>query len=253
MSARESILNRLRESLARPDLRFPPSNPAPLTLDERMAVTEAKGDIPQLAERFGSELEALHGSFEIVESPTEARLTLLNRLIAWMNQEQFGRKGAQLTTGQERMVLSWSPARLPVPGLADALADLQIELVAPATFDTVEARDAVRFIRYGITGVEAAFAATGSMMFRSGIETHRIAGLLPIRHIALIPTNRLYPTIEAWLATLRQEGRLVEEMRESANWSMVTGPSKSADIGGSLTLGVHGPKFVHAILFTDDA
>ncbi|MCB0161848.1 MAG: LUD domain-containing protein, partial [Caldilineaceae bacterium] len=86
----------------------------------------------------------------------------------------------------------------------------------------------------------------------AGPGRNRAASLLPIRHIALIPTSRLYPTMEAWLAELRADGRLVDTLRQSANWSMITGPSKSADIGGELTLGVHGPKFVHAILFDDN-
>jgi L-lactate dehydrogenase complex protein LldG len=67
----------------------------------------------------------------------------------------------------------------------------------------------------------------------------------------LIPLSKLYATAEAWIAQQRTAGTLIHYLRHSANVTLISGPSKSADIGGLLTLGVHGPKVVHAILFDD--
>lgn len=251
-STRADILTRVRTILSRPDLPFPPAVTPPLTAEERMTVTHAEGASRQLAARFGEELTKLYGSYEILDSAVEVRLALINRLAEWFAEEEVARKGPKPETyGQERMVLSWAPEMLPVDGLAEALADTGWQLVAPAALTTPEALDGVRFIRYGVTGVEAAFAATGSMLVVSGAGRSRAASLLPFRHIALIPFSRLYPTIEAWLATRRAAGELESLLRAHAGWNLITGPSKSADIEMNLTLGVHGPKFVHAILFDD--
>lgn len=252
MSTRAEILTRIRTILSRPDLSFPPAAPPLLTADERMTVTHAAGTPRQLAERFGQELTKLHGSYEILDSAVEARLALINRLAGWTAEEEAARKGPKPETyGQDRMVLSWAPERLPVDGLAEALADMGWKLAAPASLITPAALDAVRFIRFGLTGVEAAFAATGSLLVVAGVGQSRAASLLPFRHIALIPFSRLYPTIEAWLAERRAAGNLEVLLRARAGWNLITGPSKSADIEMNLTLGVHGPKFVHAILFDD--
>lgn len=252
MSARDEILDRLRSTLARPDLRFPADYVEPLTADDRMTVTSAQGDARALAQRFGQELETLHGTFDVVDSPAEARLALINRLLDWNNEEETARKGPRTEQPHSRRILSWDPAHLPVPGLEPALADMSLDLVAPADLSTETARDAVRLIRYGLTGVEAACASTGSMIFVAAPGRSRAASLLPFRHIALIPFSRLYPTLEDWLASLRQAGTLVQAVRNPANLTLVTGPSKSADIEMNLTLGVHGPKHVHAILFADE-
>lgn len=253
MSARDEILTRIRTILSRPDLAFPPVEAPPLAPEERMTVTHAEGDAAALAVRFGRELEKLYGSYEILASAVEVRLALINRLSEWAAAEDAARKGPKPETyGQERMVLSWDPAQLPIDGLAEALADMQWKLVAPDKLTGSEALETVRFIRFGVTGVEAAFASTGSMLVVSGAGTNRAASLLPFRHIALIPFSRLYPTMEAWLAERRAAGELTDLLRTRAGWNMITGPSKSADIEMILTLGVHGPKFVHAILFDDE-
>lgn len=251
MSSRDDILSSLRNTLARPDLRFPPVDASPVDLD-RMTVTEAAGDAYELAFRFGQELVALHGTYEIVESPAEARLTLLNQILEWIDKDAAAQKGAVIQTGQERSVLSWDPALLPVDGVAAALEDMNLALVTPESLQGEEEREAVRFIRYGVTGVDAAFASTATMLTVSGKGKSRVASLLPFYHIGLIPFSRLYPTVEAWLAAEREAGRLIDTLRNQANVTLITGPSKSADIEMNLTLGVHGPKYVHAILFDDE-
>ncbi|MFO7631213.1 MAG: LUD domain-containing protein [Caldilinea sp.] len=252
-ATRDEILIRIRTILSRPDLPFPPVETPPLTAEERMTVTHAEGTKQQLAVRFGQELEKLYGTYEILASAVEVRLALINRLTNWAAEEEAARKGPKPETyGQDRMVLSWAPDKLPIEGLAEALADMQWKLVAPTRLTTPEAFDGVRFIRFGVTGVDAAFAATGSILVMSGAGQSRAASLLPFRHIALIPFSRLYPTIEAWLAERRAAGELDDLLRTRAGWNMITGPSKSADIEMNLTLGVHGPKFVHAILFDDE-
>lgn len=250
-NAREEILSKLRATLSKPELRFPPTSPAPLTRETRMTVTRATGTLLDLAHRFGQELETLHGSYEVADTATEARLALINRLIAWMELEEKERKGAVIQTGQEKSVLAWEPDQLPIENLGPALEDVGLTLVAPHRLHDPAARDAVRHIRFGITGVSAAFAATGSMLMLTGPGTSRAASLLPYRHIALIPFSKLYPTMEHWLTEQREDNRLVDTYRSRANVTLITGPSKSADIEMALTLGVHGPKYVHAILFDD--
>jgi len=251
MNAREDILNVLRETLNQPELRFPSETAPPLTFMSRMTVTTANGDAVGLAHRFGSEMVALHGSYDVVDTPAEARLTILNRLVEWVDADAAAKKGAVIETGQERSVLSWDPDMLPIDGLPPALEDMDLQLVTPDSLETEEQRDAIRHIRYGVTGVDAAFASTGSMLLVSGDGKSRVASLMPFYHIALIPFSRLYPTIEAWMSEQREKGDLAGIMRDYANATLITGPSKSADIEMNLTLGVHGPKHVHAILFDD--
>lgn len=249
MTARDEILHKLSSTLARPDLRFPPGEVTPLTPATRMEVTQADGDKLALAQRFGAELTKLHGSYQIVESVAEARMALINQLVAWKTDEEQSRKGQQRATRQENSVLSWRPDSLPVNGVDDALKDMGFQLVIPRDLQRAESREAIRFIRFGITGVEAAFASTGSIVVSSGPTTNRVASLLPFRHLVLIPFASLYPTPESWLQTRREAGALIDWLRENANLTLISGPSKSADIEMNLTLGVHGPKFVHAILF----
>lgn len=247
---RDRILSRLRTTLAREELRFPPRDPEPLLPEARMSVTAAAGGAPELIALFRSRLAALHGTSEYTSTPAAARLALINRLMAWHDEENGAVKGARPVTGQEKMVLSWGADALPVEYLAESLADIGFTLVAPETLFTKEDRENVRHIRYGLTGVEAAFATTASILVASARDQARSASLLPHRHLALIPVTRLFATMEAWMAEFAM-GDLDRYVRAHANLTLISGPSSSGDIEMRLTLGVHGPRHLHVILFDD--
>jgi L-lactate dehydrogenase complex protein LldG len=89
------------------------------------------------------------------------------------------------------------------------------------------------------------------MVLVPGAGKSRVASLLPLHHIALVPGSKIYSNLESWLAALRDEGRIEDSFRNNSQLAFITGPSKSADIELNLTLGVHGPRDVHAIVFDD--
>ena len=251
MTVRDTILTRLRETLRQPHLPFPPAHSEGLTHAERMTVTNAPGDIWAQAQRFQQELHAVKGSCELLETVTEARLSVVSRLQLWLEEEQAARKTVDAERPEDWEILCWPLDQLQIEGLPLILEELGFKLVQPSDLHDPEQRDSIRRVRAGITTAEAAFASTGSFAVGGRGPNTRAASLTPFRHLVVIPFSKLYATGEDWLAQMRHAGRLDAYLRQSRNLSIITGPSKSADLEGNLTMGVHGPKVVHAILFDD--
>jgi L-lactate dehydrogenase complex protein LldG len=74
-------------------------------------------------------------------------------------------------------------------------------------------------------------------------RAERGEALLSDRLWVLVPTSELVPTLEDALA--RIDG-LVREGRPYV--TLMTGPSRTADIERALTVGVHGPRELHVVL-----
>lgn len=92
-------------------------------------------------------------------------------------------------------------------------------------------------------------AETGSVALASPEWHERLSSMLPPVHVVLLPADRLVPGLDAvgdWLraATTRQP-----PLRYA---SLVTGPSRTADIERVLTIGVQGPRVLHVLLVGDD-
>src|SRR5262249_4295764 len=94
----------------------------------------------------------------------------------------------------------------------------------------------------GLTGALAGIADTGTTVLASGRGRPRLAWLLPQVHVALMRVDRLYASLDDFLAGAG------DSVRSSANVSLVTGPSRSGDIEMVLTRGVHGPGALHVVL-----
>jgi L-lactate dehydrogenase complex protein LldG len=95
----------------------------------------------------------------------------------------------------------------------------------------------------GITGVFCAIAETGTLMMCSGPDTPPAASLLPETHIAVVPRSRIVTGMEDGWALLRRERGVLPR---AVNF--ISGPSRTADIEQTVTLGAHGPYRVHLLL-----
>ncbi len=82
-----------------------------------------------------------------------------------------------------------------------------------------------------------------ALMLLSGPATPATTSLLPETHIAVLPLDRLVATMEDAWGLLRAEGGT---MPRAVNF--VSGPSRTADIEQTVTLGAHGPYRVHIVI-----
>lgn len=105
----------------------------------------------------------------------------------------------------------------------------------------VNDRDAAFDADFGITGVTWAIAETGSLCVDSGGAHRRLASLAVPNHIAVVRTSRILPDLLDFAARVSPDDI-------PANMTLISAPSKTADIEMILVEGVHGPKVVHIIV-----
>ncbi len=93
-------------------------------------------------------------------------------------------------------------------------------------------RDRIARVDVGITTAQAGIVRTGTLLLPAGPGRPRSVSLLPELHVAFLPADRLVWTL----------GEALAQVAGSA--VLVTGPSRTADIEQTLTLGAHGPREV---------
>ncbi len=124
-----------------------------------------------------------------------------------------------------RSVLRWDVRHLPydIGGILENAADGS------------SPRERQAAAQIGVTGCDAAIAETGSLVLLSGEGKPRAASLLPPVHLAILQRNDLRFSMGEFFAARR------DAIAAAACCTFVTGPSRTADIELTLTVGVHGP------------
>jgi len=95
----------------------------------------------------------------------------------------------------------------------------------------------------GVTSAFCAIAETGTLMMLSGADTPASTSLLPETHVAVLDPRRIVATMEDAWDLMRRECR---QPPRAVNF--ISGPSRTADIEQTVTLGAHGPYRVLLIL-----
>ncbi|MBX5451299.1 LutC/YkgG family protein [Thermogemmatispora sp.] len=98
----------------------------------------------------------------------------------------------------------------------------------------------------GLSSAVLAIAETGSVVLADNSLAARIVGMLTLTHFVLVSAEQLVPLLDeaaTLLQTLTRPGP-----QQQHYISLVTGPSRTADIERTLTIGVQGPRALHVIV-----
>jgi L-lactate dehydrogenase complex protein LldG len=131
-----------------------------------------------------------------------------------------------------RSVFRWDADRLPY----------DIGRLFPRAVEGSSPREQQAAAEIGVTGCDAAIAETGSLVLLSGPGKPRAASLLPPVHVAVARRNDLRFSMGEFFR------EYVDAIAGAACCTFITGPSRTADIELTLTLGVHGPGKVIVVM-----
>ncbi|MBE2222537.1 MAG: lactate utilization protein [Anaerolineae bacterium] len=179
-------------------------------------------DFADLADQFEQALTAVHGEVIRTDGLDEAVSAL-----------------AELLTGLGvKTAVANSEPPLDSLDLPTAFPSIQWHIVEQTAGNL---REFCVFADVGISSGDAGLAETGSVIISSGPGKSRLATLLPPVHIAILPTSKLTSDLFTWTAA--------RQTATPSNITLVSGPSKTADIEQTMAIGVHGPKRFIVILY----
>lgn len=213
MSAREEILNRLR-SCGR-EVSHP-------------AAWRSRRQFDDLAERFTIALTAAKGELHRAVDLASA-LAQLDRLLVELDANRV--VANTLTWGNGKSL-----------NFASRWPSITWHLAGCETGETFRAHCATADV--GISGADAALAETGSVVISSGPGYSRLVSLLPPVYIALVATSQLTTDLFTWTAARLEP--------PPAALTIISGPSKTADIEQTMAIGVHGPRRFIVVLYGDE-
>ena len=240
-------------------------------------------ELPELADRFKQMMEAAGGVVHFAKDAAEAR-EIIGRICLQTGAatsrdaehrmvvtkvksmageeielnpylEGLGMEVVETDLGERMVQLTHThPSHLIAPAIHLTKEDAARVFGTEATIEAIQlhARESLRhkFIEatVGISGANMAIAETGTVVIVTNEGNADLTTTLPPVHIALFGFDKLVATLEDAVAVLRMLPRsgTGQVMTSYVNW--ITGPSRSADIEQSLTIGVHGPREMHCVI-----
>lgn len=103
----------------------------------------------------------------------------------------------------------------------------------------------------GLSSAEMAVAETGSVLLADNVLASRVVSMLTLTHFVLVREQSLVPMLDEVGVYLQQLTGAGPDQQHYV--TLVTGPSRTADIERTLSIGVQGPGALCVIVVTLDA
>lgn len=253
---------------------------AAMRQDLRRRKASAIARLPELIEQFKREAEAVGAQVYLAGTPEEACAIVQD--IAARHGVRLAVKTKSMATEEIRLNRALEQAGVQVveSDLGEWIIQLAGEhpshLIAPAIHKSREeiaalfsrllgreippdppelvgvARQELRryFIEagMGITGANAAVAETGTLVIVTNEGNAELVTTLPPVHVAVLGVEKIVPTLDDVTAMLRLLPRSGTAQKLTVRVSLITGPSRTADIELTPVRGAHGPKELHIVL-----
>ena len=241
MNARDEILSNIRNAkVVRGHERGAP-------LFRKRSREELSGKWEKIEKHRASHMEELVESFK-----TECESILGKVWVAENKEEGWQSLALILREAGIKKILKWEShvlERLEVDSLLDSLGIQNLFAVHKDHNQQLKQKDYLDIANeaeLGISGVDYGLADTGTLVLRALRGQDRSTSLLPPIHVAIMEAERILPSSDDLLVKLQLE--MTEHGTLDSCFSLITGPSKTADIEMNLILGVHGPKNLHVII-----
>jgi len=237
--------------------------------------------LPELLEQFAQRLAAVGGVVHFANDASEARevigqlcvnagleLSAGSRMVVTKSKsmateeiglnsylEGLGIEVVETDLGERMVQLTHTrPSHLIAPAIHLTKEDAARVFGTEASVEAIQhhARESLRekFIQatVGISGANMAIAETGTIVLVTNEGNADLTTTLPPVHIALFGIDKIVATLDDAVAVLRMLPRSGTGQIISSYVNWITGPSRSADIEQSLTIGVHGPRELHCVI-----
>ncbi|MCC7354137.1 MAG: lactate utilization protein [Anaerolineae bacterium] len=240
-NAREAILARIRAHLGKrlDESVLEPAHPS----DAPAYALPAPGTTP--AARFAAALEKVGGHPHRAQNGAEARRILLN-LVAERKVQRAILLDAPLLHDLE---------------ILSALQQAGVEVLTIAAGDgpagdlsaaeRANLRAAATAADLCISSADYAIAESGTLVLPARRGFPRAAPVLPPAHVALVRESQIVPHLEGLIPQLKAALKGNGSRWGTSCLMFTTGPSRTADIEQTLTIGVHGPGDMDVILVAD--
>jgi len=100
----------------------------------------------------------------------------------------------------------------------------------------------------GITRCEYLIARFGSVLVSSGLDSGRRMFVFPESHIVIAYTSQVVEELKDALEGMRKR----YQERFPSQMTVITGPSRTADIEKTLVMGAHGPRELYVFVVDDE-